>query len=47
MFPAIFVSSRSGRCYASGQLNKALKLLTSASSPRMRELELLKGQNLL
>jgi outer membrane protein assembly factor BamD (BamD/ComL family) len=42
-FPAIF-ALKIRTLYASGQLEKALKLLTSESSPRIRELEILKGR---
>ena len=42
-FPAIF-ALKIQTLYASGQLEKALKLLTSESSPRIRELEILKGR---
>ncbi len=42
-FPAIF-ALKIRTLYAGGQLEKALKLLTSESSPRIRELEILKGR---
>ena len=42
-FPAIFIL-KIRALLASGQRETALKLLTTAPTPRMRELELLKGQ---
>lgn len=41
--PAIF-ALKVRALYASGQADKALKLLTAENSPRMREMELLKGR---